>query len=124
VWPSCDLLSTCRHSPNYLTKIISIKLFIFTLEGCDLLTLADKYFSYIGKGFKSKGLVELRLNGLWLPQIAVEFVTSHTKVTLTSKNPVSSSYPFIIHFLMTLTLVGSLQYNNGFIYLAHLIGSI
>lgn len=50
---------------------------MFTLEGCDLLTLAYDHFSYIEKGFDSKALAELRLNGLWLLQVPFEFVTPH-----------------------------------------------
>lgn len=80
--------------------------------------------SYIGKGFDNKTLVQQRLKQLWLQQVPFEFVASHIKVTLAPKNPVSSSCPFIILSLRDLDMSNFLQYNNGFIYLAHFIGSI
>lgn len=80
--------------------------------------------SYTGKGFDNKTLVQLRLKQLWLHQVPFEFVVSHIKVTWAPKNPVSSSYPFIILSLHDLDMSNFLQYNNGCIYLAHFIGSI
>lgn len=80
--------------------------------------------SYPGKAFDNKTLVQLRLKRLWQQQVPFEFVTAHIKVTLAPKNPVSSSCPFIILSLHDLDISDFLQYSNGFIYLAHLIGSI
>lgn len=47
--------------------------------------------------FDSETLVTLRMNGLWQIQVTFEFVTSHRKVTLASKNPINSSYRCIMH---------------------------
>lgn len=78
---------------------------------------------YTGKRFDNKNSMQ-QIEAAVVQQVPFEFVASCIKVTLAPKNPVSSSYPFIILSLHDLDTSNFLQHNNVFVYLAHFIGSI